>query len=74
MWDGVYGRMMTARYVAILMALLMASLPNIAAQDDSTHWSDNEIDPATWTDGPVLEGSPMDNSTSGNPVVSIYVR
>ncbi len=66
--------MMTGRDVAILMALLMASLPNITAQDDSSHWSDNEIDPADWTDGPVLEGSPMDNSTSGNPVVSISVR
>lgn len=59
----------------MLLAVLTLSIvlsPSIIAQDEG-HWSENEIDPNTWTDGPILEGSPMDSSSKGNPVVKMTV-
>ena len=40
----------------------------------SEDWRENEIDPATWEDGPALEGSPMDTPQPGDPVVRMVVR
>jgi peptidyl-prolyl cis-trans isomerase B (cyclophilin B) len=57
---------------AVLLTLLLLGTPSAAAQEED-HWSDNEVDPDTWTDGPVQEGSPMDNSTPGNPLVLFRV-
>ena len=59
--------------VAILLALLLLAMPSAGAQNEGTHWSDNEIDPATWSDGPELEGSPMDTPQAGDPVLVINV-
>ena len=62
-----------ASFLAVLMFIALFA-PPIVAQEGGGHWSENEIDPTTWTDGPNLEGSPMDNSTAGNPVVRMSVR
>ena len=58
--------------VAVLLALLILAAPSIAAQDNGD-WTSNEIDPATWEDGPELEGSPMDIPQPGDPVLAINV-
>ena len=68
--------MMHRRLVPMLIAVFILSIaliPSTIAQDDG-HWSENEIDPDTWMDGPVLEGSPMDSSSKGNPVVKMTVQ
>ena len=48
-------------------------MPLAGAQNGNTHWTDNEIDPSTWDDGPELEGSPMDIPRPGDPVLVIEV-
>ena len=58
--------------VAILLALLILVAPSVGAQDNED-WTSNEIDPATWEDGPELEGSPMDIPQPGDPVFVINV-
>lgn len=59
--------------IAILLSILLISMPLSGAQNGNTHWTDNEIDPATWEDGPELEGSPMDIPRPGDPVLVIEV-
>ena len=59
--------------IAILLTFLLISMPLAGAQNGNTHWTDNEIDPATWEDGPELEGSPMDIPRPGDPVLVIEV-
>ena len=58
--------------VAVLLALLILGAPGVGAQDNED-WTENEIDPATWEDGPELEGSPMDIPQPGDPVLVINV-
>ena len=58
--------------VAVLLALLILCAPGVGAQDNED-WTENEIDPATWEDGPELEGSPMDIPQPGDPVLVINV-
>ena len=58
--------------VAVLLALLILAAPSVGAQDNGD-WTSNEIDPATWEDGPELEGSPMDIPQPGDPVLAINV-
>ena len=58
--------------VAVLLALLILAAPSVGAQDNED-WTSNEIDPATWEDGPELEGSPMDIPQPGDPVLVINV-
>ena len=58
--------------VAVLLALLILAAPSVGAQDNED-WTSNEIDPATWEDGPELEGSPMDIPQPGDPVLAINV-
>ena len=58
--------------VAVLLALLILAAPSVGAQDNED-WTSNEIDPATWEDGPELEGSPMDIPRPGDPVLMIEV-
>jgi len=59
--------------VAILLTFLLLAMPGMDAQDSGSDWTDNEIDPATWSDGPELEGSPMDEPQPGDPVLVIEV-
>lgn len=63
-----------SRHLAAALLALLLILPAPVAGQEEEHWSDNEVDPAEWTDGPVKEGGPMDNSTPGNPLVVIQVR
>ena len=58
--------------VAVLLALLILGAPSVGAQENED-WTENEIDPATWEDGPELEGSPMDIPQPGDPVLVINV-
>jgi len=58
---------------ALLVVLLLGVLTtpgSIGAQED---WRSTELDPSVWDDGPELEGSPMDYSYAGNPVLVIDV-
>jgi len=63
---------MAKPFVAVLLALLILAAPSVGAQDNED-WTSNEIDPATWEDGPELEGSPMDIPQPGDPVLVINV-
>lgn len=61
---------MPAFCIFILLATVSAFAPSSGGQSD---WRSVEIDPDTWTDGPMLEGSPMDESYYGDPVFAITV-
>jgi peptidyl-prolyl cis-trans isomerase B (cyclophilin B) len=67
--------MLRARGVLLLTTFVLITVifPSTIAQEDE-HWSENEIDPSTWSDGPDLEGRPMDESKKGNPVVKMQVQ
>lgn len=41
--------------------------------EEEPAWKSNGIDPATWTDGPVVEDTPMQYSYFGDPVFAIDV-
>ena len=64
---------MAGSRIAIVLALLLLSMPSAGAHNINTHWSDNQIDPSTWDDGPELEGSPMDIPQPGDPILIIQV-
>lgn len=53
------------------LLLLLTPLPVEGEQGD---WQEREVDPSEWEDGPVLEGSPMDEAIVGDPVVLFTVR
>ena len=59
--------------VAILMAFLLLAMPSAGAQNGGSDWRNNQIDPATWSEGPELEGGPMDTPQEGDPVLVINV-
>lgn len=61
---------MSAFSVVFLFAIVSTLAPSAGGQGD---WRSIEIDPETWTDGPLLEGSPMDESYYGDPVFAITV-
>ncbi len=74
MWDRMYGDLMARPSVAVFLTLLLlVSSSSVHVQAQDSDWEDNEIDPASWTDGPELEGSPMDIPRSGDPVLVIEV-
>ena len=53
--------------------LVFLLLPISVTGEDDPAWKSNGIDPATWTDGPVVEDTPMQNSYFGDPVFAIDV-
>ena len=60
---------------ALVLGLVLLCAPSSAIttmQEEA--WREEGVDPTTWTDGPTLEGSPMDIPRDGNPVVAIDVR
>ncbi len=59
---------------AMLVLCILVLLPLPAAQGgDDGDWRSREIDP-NWDDGPMLEdNNPMNNNTSGNPLMQINV-
>ena len=59
-----------AALLAVLLLGVLATPGSIGAQED---WRSTELDPSVWDDGPELEGSPMDYSYAGNPVLVIDV-
>ena len=74
MWDRMYGDLMARPSAAVFLTLLLlVSSSSVHVQAQDSDWEDNEIDPASWTDGPELEGSPMDIPRSGDPVLVIEV-
>lgn len=74
MWDRSHRDLMARPVAAVIFTLLLLlSSSGISVQAQSSDWEDNEIDPATWTDGPELEGSPMDTPRPGDPVLVIEV-
>ena len=53
--------------------LIFALLPFSASGEEEPAWKSNGIDPSTWTDGPVVEDTPMQYSYFGDPVFTIDV-
>ena len=58
---------------ALLVAVLFGVLVTPGSLEAQEDWRTTELDPAVWSDGPELEGSPMDYSYGGNPVFVIDV-
>ena len=63
----------------LLLLLLVSSLPvqvagNRVVQDEEVPaWRTAQIDPGGWVDGPVLEGSPMDEPVTNQAILAIDV-
>jgi len=53
--------------------LVFLLLPMTVTGEEEPAWKSNGIDPATWTDGPVVEDTPMQYSYFGDPVFAIDV-
>ena len=62
------------RALAVLLCVLLTA-PVVGADYETGNepWRDIEVDMSEWTDGPELEGSPMDNPRSGDAVLKIQV-
>ena len=60
------------RVLALAVSILLFS-PIIEVQGASEGWRDVEVDMSEWDDGPVLEGSPMDEPRPGDAVLKIEV-
>ena len=74
LWDGLHGGLMARTRTAVILTLVfLLSSSTVSVQAQESDWEDNEIDPTTWTDGPELEGSPMDIPRPGDPVLVIEV-
>lgn len=63
------------RRAVLLLGLFLCALsaPGLAPVQATENWRANEIDPATWVDGPVYEGKPTDVPQPGNPVVKMVI-
>ena len=59
--------------VAVILTLLLLTSSGVSVVAQDSDWEDNQIDPSTWSDGPELEGSPMDIPRPGDPVMVIEV-
>ena len=62
------------RALAVLLCVLLTA-PVVGADYETGNepWRDIKVDMSEWTDGPELEGSPMDNPRSGDAVLKIQV-
>ncbi|MGB2425689.1 MAG: peptidylprolyl isomerase, partial [Candidatus Poseidoniaceae archaeon] len=64
----------TSRQRIVLSCILVfLLLPITVTGEEEPAWKSNGIDPTTWTDGPVVEDTPMQNSYFGDPVFAIDV-
>ncbi|MBA4734906.1 MAG: peptidylprolyl isomerase [Candidatus Poseidoniales archaeon] len=64
----------TSRQRVVLSCILVfLLLPISVTGEEEPAWKSNGIDPTTWTDGPVVEDTPMQNSYFGDPVFAIDV-
>jgi len=59
--------------IVLSCILVFLLLPISVTGEDDPAWKSNGIDPATWTDGPLVEDTPMQNSYFGDPVFAIDV-
>ena len=60
--------------IFLVVNFMLVSLPtNVSGLEDEPSWRSNGLDPALWTDGPVEEASPMNQSYQGNAVFVIDV-
>ena len=66
---------MRGRFVTLVVLnfLLLSILPSTIAQEEAPEWRSVGIDPETWTDGPVEEDTPMNESFEGNAILVIEV-
>ena len=64
------GALHRTSFVLIALFLIM---PGITSAQDEADWRSNGIDPTTWSDGPVVEETPMQFSYYNDPVFSINV-
>ncbi len=64
------GALHRTSFVLIALFLMM---PGITSAQDEADWRSNGIDPSTWSDGPVVEETPMQFSYYNDPVFSINV-
>ena len=62
------------RAIAVLLSVLMlSSVSGVDYETGDEDWRDVEVDMSAWSDGPELEGSPMDTPQSGDAVLVIQV-
>lgn len=59
--------------IALTFILVFLLLPVSVTGEQEPAWKSNGIDPSIWTDGPVVEDTPMKNSYFGDPVFAIDV-
>ena len=60
--------------IFLVVNFMLVLLPtNVSGLEDEPSWRSNGLDPALWTDGPVEEASPMNQSYQGNAVLVIDV-
>ena len=60
--------------IFLVVNFMLVLLPtNVSGLEDEPSWRSNGLDPALWTDGPVEETSPMNQSYQGNAVLVIDV-
>ena len=60
--------------IFLVVNFMLVLLPtNVSGQDDEPSWRLNGLDPAMWTDGPVEEDTPMNQSYQGNAVVTLEI-
>lgn len=60
--------------IFLVVNFMLVLLPtNVSGLEDEPSWRSNGLDPALWTDGPVEEASPMNQSYQGNAVFVIDV-
>ena len=64
------GALHRTSFVLIALFLMM---PGITSAQDEADWRSNGIDPTTWSDGPVVEETPMQFSYNYDTVFSINV-
>ena len=60
--------------IFLVVNFMLVLLPtNVSGLEDEPSWRSNGLDPALWTDGPVEEASPMNQSYQGNAVVLMEI-
>ncbi len=59
--------------ILLSFLLIFLLLPFSVNGEEEPAWKSNGIDPSTWTDGPVVEDTPMQFSYFGDPVFAIDV-
>ena len=76
-WGELSRRSMKGRFAVVLVLnLLLMTTGGIglaSADDDQPAWRSTGIDPSLWSDGPLEEDTPMNETYQGNPIFVIQV-